>query len=141
MKTHEIEEILVGYGKRFLGVYPRDLAPELKKGTGMIINTDPSEEPGEHWVAIYNDCDFNGVYFDSFGLPPLHEEILKVLNNSCNSWEYNDIQIQNLRSIRCGEYSIIFLMVMFENHSLKSFQNLFTKNSFVNESLIKIYSI
>ena len=46
----------------FLGVYPRDKKPILKKNDCIIFNTDNHDQEGEHWVALCN----NYVY-DSFG--------------------------------------------------------------------------
>ena len=46
---------------------------QLEKPTfpsAYVINSDPSSEPGEHWVAVYFDKRGRGEYFDSYGLPP-----------------------------------------------------------------------
>lgn len=36
----------------------------------MIVNTQPSDEPGEHWLAIYITKHKHGYFFHSFGHPP-----------------------------------------------------------------------
>ena len=43
------------YAKRyFIGVYPRNRLPAIKSyPASLIVNTDPSGKPGEHWLAIY----------------------------------------------------------------------------------------
>ena len=46
---------------------------QLEKPTfpsAYVINSDPSTEPGEHWIAVYFDKHGRGEYFDSYGLPP-----------------------------------------------------------------------
>jgi len=73
MNTLEINNSLKKF-KTFLGAFPKDKLPKTRKPCGLIINTDSSNNPGEHWVAIYTDNNCS-EYFDSFGLPPLQEEI------------------------------------------------------------------
>ena len=39
---------------RYLGSFPSDYVPTLDKGTFAIINTQPSNMQGEHWIMIAN---------------------------------------------------------------------------------------
>ena len=66
----------------FVGTYPRDMLPKtLHQSTAaLVINTDTSDKPGQHWVAIYIS-NGHGEYFDSFGLLPLTADIYDFLNN------------------------------------------------------------
>ena len=43
------------YARRyFVGVFPRNRLPAINTyPASLILNTDPSGRPGEHWVAIY----------------------------------------------------------------------------------------
>ena len=46
---------------------------QLEKPTfpsGYVINSDPNNEPGEHWVAVYFEKRGRGEYFDSYRLSP-----------------------------------------------------------------------
>ena len=46
---------------------------QLEKPTfpsAYVINSEPSSEPREHWVAVYFDERGRGEYFDSYGLSP-----------------------------------------------------------------------
>ena len=36
---------------------------------GFVANTDPSTEPGTHWVAFYFPSRDKGEFFDSYGYP------------------------------------------------------------------------
>ena len=38
--------------------------------SAYVINSDPSSEPGEHWIAVYFHKRGRGEYFDSYGLAP-----------------------------------------------------------------------
>ena len=49
------------YAKRFDGVFSSDRLPT--KPRLLVCNTDPSDESGEHWIAIYVDDD--GHYGES----------------------------------------------------------------------------
>ncbi|KAK3704916.1 hypothetical protein QZH41_005383, partial [Actinostola sp. cb2023] len=55
----------------FLGVFPADRLPTThRSGTGLIVNTDPSDRPGTHWVAMYWDNEGRAEFFDSYGQTP-----------------------------------------------------------------------
>ena len=48
------------------GVFSSDRLPT--KPRLLVCNTDPSDESGEHWIAIYVDDDGHyAEYFDSLG--------------------------------------------------------------------------
>ena len=74
MWSTEIENVLSNK-KNFIGCFPEDDLPSLPKklklySKSLIINTKPSNDKGEHWVAIIihkQKC----FYFDSFSLPIL----------------------------------------------------------------------
>ena len=51
---------------RYLGSFPSDYVPTLDNDTFAIINTQPSNMQGEHWIMIANFR--HELYFaDSFG--------------------------------------------------------------------------
>ncbi|WP_207788021.1 hypothetical protein, partial [Candidatus Thiosymbion oneisti] len=75
MNAGQINRILkTCIGESFLGVFPSDLLPfdkfvhpQVTGGTRkmLVANTDPSDQPGAHWVAFVLDgC--HGKYFDSY---------------------------------------------------------------------------
>ena len=74
MNTDEIEKAICQDPSAeaiFGGVYARDQLPKsVKYPTAMVWNTDPADQPGEHWVATYFNEDGMGEYFDSYGLEP-----------------------------------------------------------------------
>ena len=74
METNIISKLLKNF-KCFKGVYPLDKLPDIiKLPINIIINTDPSYMPGEHWVSLSINKDCYGEYFDSLGLPPLKKK-------------------------------------------------------------------
>ena len=38
----------------------------------FVVNTDPMELPGTHWIAIYFNKQMKGEFFDSYGKHPIH---------------------------------------------------------------------
>ena len=37
---------------KYMGSYPSDIVPQLSKYTLAILNSDPSNDRGEHWIMI-----------------------------------------------------------------------------------------
>jgi hypothetical protein len=139
MNTYEINNYLKNE-KCYIGTFPRDKLPKYKvNNCALIINTDPSYKPGEHWVAIFIKNNY-GIYYDCFGNPPLNQEILKFLNFNCsNGWSYNKLIIQtpSIYSNTCGHYCIWFVLCMCNNLSFNDFISIFN-NTFINDIIIKI---
>ena len=56
----------------FTDVLPSDRLPNQiqKRPKGYILNVDPSNGHGSHWIAIYLTADGKGEFFYSFGEPP-----------------------------------------------------------------------
>ena len=75
-----------------------------------IVNTDDYTKPGMHWVAFYVDESSNGLYFDSFGLPPIIADHINRLRKNCKTFRWNAIQLQNDGSDVCDQYCIVFIL-------------------------------
>lgn len=132
MNTKEINYILKTNLEKidcFIGTFARNMLPKItKKPAVIILNNDTSKEPGSHWVAIFFSRDGRGIYFDSFGLPLLHENIIEYLNsNSENGWIYSNMQLQSLTSNTCGHFCILFVIMICNGFILPEILNLFTK--------------
>lgn len=126
--------------KKYYGTYPRDMLPKyIPKDSGIIINTDKSSQPGEHWVSIFKTKSGPLVYFDSFGLPPLHKEITDFIEvNTINGWFYNSINFQSIYSDTCGLYCIYFLTNYFNNGDFENIQNVFCFSPMYNDRIAKL---
>ena len=113
MNTIEINKILSNHlGNSFLGVYPRDGLPHTScSAFSFVSNTDPSTKEGEHWIAVYVDEWGRGIYYDSFGFPPIHEEFSHFMKQHCSEWTWNDTMVQNPASTACGHHCIFYLML------------------------------
>ena len=74
------------------------------------MNTDPSGEPGSHWVAVHIDGENHGDYFDSYGRQPQTSSLVSLLKKTCSCWAYNEQQVQSAFSSVCGQYCVYFLL-------------------------------
>lgn len=93
---------------RFLGVFPSNHVPTTSQRGLMIINLDPCNKPGSHWVVL--GC---GEFFDSYGHPPIRHTIMKYLEETCTkkTWWYNTERLQKYNSRVCGHYCIFYVMM------------------------------
>ncbi len=100
---------------KFLGVLPFDRFPvaELESSQNLyslffVLNTDPSSEPGTHWLACYYDHSSNTIeFFDSYGYPP---EFYNLHFPPQISLLSNQFTLQSDTSTVCGQYAIFFLV-------------------------------
>ena len=131
----------MGSVPNFTGVYSRDTLPErISLPMGVIINTDESNKPGEHWVAIHIDESGIGEYFDSYGLPPMHREFWEfLLEHAPGGFFYNNIPLQCSVCVTCGEFCVAYLKLRLRGHTYCDFISLFSRNTLKNDSLVKRY--
>ena len=129
MDTLMIRKLLKSY-KCFKGVYSLDMIPfDEELPINIIVNTDPSYKPGEHWVCICINRSGIGEYFDSFGLPPLKREIFNFLEKKCKRWNYNRMSLQNIASQTCGNYCVLYIIYRCQSISKKIFYSNFNENT------------
>ena len=122
----------------FYGVFSCDTIPNTTDKCGMIINTDPKDNTGEHWVALFQNGKGSSEYFDSFGLPPIIPSILNHLTQTTpNGCKYNSLTLQHPSVSTCGLYCISFIRhKLLLNGSYESFLSYFCTNTIHNESII-----
>jgi len=123
----------------FKGVYARDMLPQFPqtfKKSFYVINIDPKHMPGSHWVVVYFD-NGKGFYFDSFGVPPIHRDIIQFLEKA-SSYRYNDRIIQHVNGITCGLYCVFVILHLSKGYSIQYVLNSFESNrSYVNDRKIR----
>ena len=68
---------------RFNGVYCRNNLPNKIKKGAYVINLDEYENTGMHWVSLFVKAK-KVIYFDSFGIEHIPEEINKFIGNKKN---------------------------------------------------------
>lgn len=126
----------------FLGVCARDKLKNIKLNrlpAAIIINTDRSDQPGKHWVAVYIDRIGNVEYFDSYGQSPLREVYSKFRARKIARVITTPIQAAG--SVVCGQYCIFFChMRLHRRLPISTITQLLRKyNSFVTDNMINEY--
>ena len=102
-------------GVCWLGVFARDELPDLIREIRpwcLILNTDPKDKPGTHWLALYVQTDGRIEFFDSFGLSPV--------TYSLDSLDPLHLlySFQSPTSFVCGHYCIVYIYLCSHNKSL-----------------------
>ena len=123
--------------QKFNGVFSRDSLPKKIKDGGYIINLDEYADLGTPWIALFcKNCKF--VYFDSYGVEHIPEEIKDFIGNKII--KANIFRIQENNSIMCGYFCIGFIDFMLAGKKLTDFTTLFSPYDFKkNDNIILSY--
>ena len=128
----------------FLGAFAYNEIPNIPNNDfSLVINTDDSESPGDHWIPILRKKGV--IYFlDSFGRsyksPLFEKEFSKTISKiiSDGKWRFNNQLLQDLFSTACGYYACYFILEM-QNNSLREVLNNFTEDLKKNDSFVIKY--
>ena len=121
--------------KMFIGVFAADTLPtNLSYPCTLIVNTDDSNLPGQHWVAIHIDKKRIGYFFDSYGMTPYVTNFINFLNKFCDSWKFNSKPLQSINTIVCGQYCCLFVLACSENAVVDFLKMYSTNDSYSNDA-------
>lgn len=108
------------------------IIPKVRKQSrgSFIMNLDPSDKSGSHWISVVFDARPNGSnsieYFDSFGRAPSKAFLrdLKLLAEKLDAQNYlqlkiNRIQKQDNSTETCGYHSAKFIFDRMRNRSFQ----------------------
>ena len=122
---------------RFNGVYSKDNLPDKIKDGAYVINIDEHSGIGTHWIALYVNTK-TVIYFDSFGVEHILEEIKHFINNK--NIIANIFRIQAYDPVMRGYFCIGFINFIFKGNNLIDFTNAFSPNNFKkNDDIILNY--
>ena len=103
---------------RFNGVFSRDNLPNKIKDGAYVRNLDEYADVGTHWIGLF--CRRSEiVYFDSFGVEYVPEEIKEFIGNK--NIKTNIFRIKSNNSIMHGYFCIRFIDFMFAGKKLTDF--------------------
>ena len=112
---------------RFNSVFSRNNLPKKIKDGAYVINLDEYADVGTHWIALF--CNRNEiVYFDSFGVEHVPEEIKDFIRNE--NIKANIFRVQANNSIMCSYFYIKFIDYMFAGKTLVDFRRMFSLYDF-----------
>ena len=122
---------------KFNGVFSRDNLPKKIKDGAYVINLDEYADVGTHWIALF--CKRSEiVYFDSFGVKHVPEEIKEFIGNK--NIKANIFRVQSNNSIMCGYFCIGFIGFMPGDKTLTDFMSMFFPYDFEkNDNIILSY--
>ena len=119
---HEIEN-----EQRFNGVSSWDNLPKTIKDGAYVINLDEYADVGTHWIALF--CNRKEiVYFDSFGVEHVPEEIKEFVENK--NIIANIFWVQANNSVMCGYFYIGFINFVLPGKKLTDTASLFSPYDF-----------
>lgn len=100
-----------------------ELAKKGKHRIGIVINTDPHDGPGQHWIAVF--CDIRPeleyprmTYFDSYAFTP-EPEIKTLMRRWKTQWDATGVHSKGMKltynktrhqykDSECGMYCLYF---------------------------------
>lgn len=109
----------------FDGVFPSDFLKNIKnKPKLIIVNTDPSTQPGKHWLLFFLDNDKMEM-FDSLGrsIEYYSEGIRNFVSRFAKTIKFVDRRIQPLNSSLCGHYCLYFAYCRCNGQSMDTIVN------------------
>jgi hypothetical protein len=113
-----------------------------KNKIGIILNTDPHNKGGEHWISLFVNIKKNIiVYFDSVGNNP-PRQVTKLINMIKNQGKQIGIDFKvhmnkkkhQKTDSECGMYSLYFIIQMLKDKDVKYF----LKNKIPDEDVFKL---
>lgn len=119
-----------------VGVFPSDRITRLQANQGLIVNTDPHNREGHHWIAVYNVNNERIEIFDSLNNKMLQKHInFKHLADHVPII-INNRDIQCTDSYLCGYYCICFLFFKVRHMFFEVFLSLFSNTCKVNDAIV-----
>ena len=121
----------------FIRVFWRDNMPKKRKDGAYVINFDEYADVGTHWIALF--CNRSEiVYFDSFGVEHVPEEIKEFIGNK--NIKANIFWVHENNSVMRGYFCIGFIDFMLASKKLTDFTSLFSPCDFdQNDEIILSY--
>ena len=134
MNTFQINQLLKKdpYAKQiFKGALARDQLPKTLPPTPVayVVNTQASNHPGEHWVAIYFDRYGNGEFFDSYAFPAELYGFDTFMNQHSKQWIANDKPLQSLFGVTCAYFCVCYIILRCREIPMRSIISRFSSSN------------
>ena len=124
----------------FLGVFSIDHLPEKlpRLPVLLIVNTNPSNLPGQHWKAVFISRNGNGEVFDSLAAP-ISLKLEQWMTRNTRRWISSKLTLQSPLSASCGGYVLYYVMTRLGHKSLKACVKPFSRNVFDNDEIVQLF--
>ena len=122
---------------RFNSVFSRNNLPKIIKDGAYVLNLDEYADIGTHWIALF--CNRNEiVYFNSFGVEHIPEEIKELIGNK--NIKAKIFRVQANDSVLCGHFCVGFINFMLASKKLTDYTSLFSPHELKkNDDIILSY--
>jgi hypothetical protein len=154
LSTININDIMSQYQElypdfAYIGTVPidfKEIYPEIfniKKDKtitnyGIIFNTDPSNKPGQHWIALYiNTLDKTICFFDSVGNSPPKQvvDFIKQVKKQLGDFTvYVNKKIHQKRDGTCGLYAINFVISQLKGQTCNKYFYCVKEDAYIEKS-------
>ena len=136
MDSVVIDRVLKKHCGIYRGIFACDQLPDIViRRSVIVVNTDPSTQPGQHWICMYFDENGYGEFFDSFGMAP-KPVFGRYMNRQCIAWTFNNMQMQSLVSRFCGHYCIWYCLMKFRKVTLNKIVRIMSNDTGLNDFLV-----
>ena len=121
----------------FAGVFASDRLPwppVRDRPQGYIVNTDPHDRPGKHWLAVWTDNQEECEIMDSQGLPLETYDSFPLEQWISRHWPYVKTNRQSLQAVTswtCGHYALMYLCQKSQKKTHSDFLSLFNCHYYV----------
>ena len=121
----------------FRGVFAADRLPRQSRDGAYIVNTDPHDKPGRHWLGLWVDRPTCQV-FDSYGLPlrVYDDPDLQLWLSQFPTVLRSDKTLQTLDSMACGHYALQYLKSKANGVDMNTFLSFWSDTDFVQNDLV-----
>ena len=103
--------------------FSRNNLPKKIKDGAYVTNLEEYADVGTHWFALFSNRN-EIVYFNSFGVEHVSEEIKEFIGNK--NIKTNIFRVQANNSVMCGYFCIGFIDFMLVGKKLTDYTNLFS---------------
>ena len=107
----------------WLGVFACDELPDLTREIRpwcLILNTDPKDKPGTHWLALYAFSARSIELLDSFGFSP------SMYSLDFLDFFHSSYSFQSPNTFVCGHYCIIYIYLRSHNYLIYDIVDMLT---------------
>ena len=141
LSTYDIERALVrvpAVWAMYQGTHPHTHLRHLhhlRLPAMLVVNTDPHNLPGRHWICIYIDGQRQGDVFDPLATP-LSNTVIQFMNMWARKWVTNSVMVQHPLAHSCGIYVIYYLTHRLCTASMSELMQTWSANLAKNEVLM-----
>ena len=127
---------------KYLGCYASDQIPIFQDKTFIILNTDPADKIGKHWVVLFKEKNNCYEFFDPLGNSPKNYKFKNFPNFA--KLKYSSKILQNPFKNACGYYCLYYVFFKTRGYNLEDiFEkcSVFYSDWYITSKIKYLYSL